>query len=47
MAPRAGRVPGGEWTELDDFSDSFAPGGDVAAYLLAARHISFLGRGSA
>ncbi|MBI1294207.1 hypothetical protein GC175_04525 [bacterium] len=38
-----GRVPGGEWTELDDFNDSFAPGGDVAAYLLAARHVSFLG----
>jgi len=39
-----GRVPGGEWTELDDFAgDTFAPGGDVAAYLLAARHVTYLG----
>jgi len=38
-----GRVPGGEWTALDDFTDTFAPGGDVAAYLLAARHVSYLG----
>jgi hypothetical protein len=43
-----GRVPGGEWTELDDFTnvaegDAFAPGGDVAAYLLTARHVTYLG----
>jgi hypothetical protein len=39
-----GRVPGGEWSELDDFAgDTFAPGGDVAAYLLAARHVTYLG----
>ncbi len=38
-----GRVPGGEWQDLEDVTDAFAPGGDVAAYLLAARHVSFLG----
>jgi hypothetical protein len=38
-----GRVPGGEWQPLDDVADSFAPGGDVAAYLLAARHVTYLG----
>lgn len=38
-----GRVPGGEWQPLDGVSDTFAPGGDVAAYLLAARHITALG----
>ena len=42
-----GRVPGGEWTALDDFAgDTFAPGGDVAAYLLAARHVTYLGSGT-
>jgi hypothetical protein len=43
-----GRVPGGEWQALDDFDnvaagDTFAPGGDVAAYLQAARHVTALG----
>ena len=38
-----GRVPGGEWQPLDDVTDAFAPGGDVAAYLLAARHVTYLG----
>lgn len=38
-----GRAHGGEWQGLEDFSDAFAPGGDVAGYLLAARHVSYLG----
>jgi hypothetical protein len=38
-----GRVPGGEWQALDNVADSFAPGGDVAAYLQAARHVTYLG----
>lgn len=40
----AGTCPGDEWTDIDDFAgDTFAPGGDVAAYLLAARHVTYLG----
>ncbi|MEZ4640833.1 MAG: hypothetical protein R2856_38730 [Caldilineaceae bacterium] len=38
-----GRLPGGEWTAIDDVTDAFAPGGDVAAYLRAARHVTYLG----
>ncbi len=38
-----GRLPDGEWQALDDFTDSFAPGGDVASYLLAARRVTDLG----
>lgn len=39
-----GRAAGGEWQTLEGFTDAFAPGGDVAAYLLAARHVTDLGR---
>lgn len=38
-----GRVKGSEWKPLDAISDAFAPGGDLAAYLVAARHVTDLG----
>jgi len=40
-----GRVGAGEWEEIDDFTDVFAPGNDALGYLAAARHIRPLGGG--
>ena len=39
-----GRVQGGEWQPLEDFGDAFAPGGDVAAYLLRRAMLPTWGR---
>ena len=30
---------GGTWQEMDDFSDAFAPGGDLMAYLAGAKNV--------
>lgn len=34
-----GRQIGGQWQAIDNFSDSFAPGGDLTTYLIGAKHI--------
>jgi len=34
-----GRQVGGAWQKIDNFSDSFAPDGDLTAYLAGAKHI--------
>ncbi|HHJ07220.1 MAG TPA: hypothetical protein ENK24_06945, partial [Anaerolineae bacterium] len=34
-----GRAIGGEWRDIDNFSDSFAPAGDLTAYLAGAKDI--------
>ncbi len=39
-----GRVSGGDWVKIDDFSDAFAPGKDLMAYLAGARNVREIGR---
>ena len=34
-----GRQIGGAWQEMDDFSNAFAPGGDLMAYLAGAKNV--------
>ncbi len=34
-----GRIIGGEWKEMDDFSNAFAPGNDLMAYLAGAKNV--------
>ena len=34
-----GRQAGGNWQEIDDFSGSFAPGGDLLVYLVGAKNV--------
>lgn len=41
------RAHGGQWEQIDDFSGSFAPSGDAAAFLSAAKYVESLGQGSA
>ena len=38
-----GRQIGGTWQEMDDFSDAFAPGGDLMAYLAGAKNVREVG----
>jgi hypothetical protein len=38
-----GRQAGGRWEEINDFSGSFAPGGDLLIYLVGARNVVELG----
>ncbi|MFN2184456.1 MAG: LamG-like jellyroll fold domain-containing protein [Anaerolineae bacterium] len=38
-----GRQTGGQWQEIDDFSGSFAPGGDLLVYLAGAKNVVDLG----
>ncbi|MGD8855030.1 MAG: LamG domain-containing protein, partial [Chloroflexota bacterium] len=38
-----GRASGGSWEEINDFSGSFAPGGDLLVYLIGARNVVELG----
>ena len=38
-----GRQSGGQWQEIDDFSGSFAPGGDLLVYLVGAKNVVELG----
>ncbi len=38
-----GRQIGGVWQEVDDFSDAFAPGNDLMAYLAGAKNVRELG----
>lgn len=40
-----GRVGAGEWEEVDDFTDVFAPGNDALGYLAAARNVRQVGVG--
>ena len=39
-----GRAAGGNWQEIDDISNAFAPTGDAAAFLNAARNVRPLGQ---
>ena len=34
-----GRSPGGEWREMDNFADAFAPGSDLLVYLAGAKNV--------
>ncbi|HEX9028232.1 MAG TPA: hypothetical protein VF823_03580, partial [Anaerolineales bacterium] len=38
-----GRQAGGSWQEINDFSGSFAPGGDLLVYLVGAKNVVDLG----
>ena len=38
-----GRAIGGAWQEADDFSDAFAPGHDLMAYLAGAKNVQEVG----
>jgi hypothetical protein len=38
-----GRQIGGTWQEMDDFSNAFAPGGDLMAYLAGAKNVREVG----
>jgi hypothetical protein len=38
-----GRMIDGAWQEIDDFSDGFAPGGDLLGYLAGAKNVVELG----
>ena len=38
-----GRIIGGEWQEMDNFSNAFAPGNDLMAYLAGAKNVRELG----